>query len=81
MHRSSSKRAHEAGLVDTLGSRDDAIAYLEAEMDQNVTVQEYRGSSSLDLLTLLSASVGEGIGRALSGELSTAVTDDGLVSE
>lgn len=75
------ERAHDAGLVDTLGSREDAIAYLEAEMDQNVTVQEYRGSSSLDLLTLLSASVGEGIGRALSGELSTAVTDDGLVSE
>jgi len=75
------ERAHEAGLIDTLGGREDAIAYLEAEMDQNVTVQEYRGSSSLDLLTLLSASMGEGIGQALSGELSAAVTDDGLVSE
>ncbi len=73
--------AHDAGLVDTLGSREEAIEYLEAELGSNVTVKEYRRDASMDLLTLLSASVGEGIGRALSGELSAAVTDDGLVSE
>tara|TARA_Y100000310_G_scaffold313336_1_gene361590 strand:+ start:161 stop:1045 length:885 start_codon:yes stop_codon:yes gene_type:complete len=62
--------AHAKGLVDELGGKAAALAYLESEIGMNGTLHEYaRETSFLDLLSSVfsgqSFSVGQGIGSAL----------------
>ena len=66
-------RAKELGLIDEIGGKDEAVAYLERQINTSVELVEYKRESSLvDILTgvLSKASfqVGEGIGHSLKEE-------------
>ncbi|MBI4440184.1 signal peptide peptidase SppA [Candidatus Woesearchaeota archaeon] len=64
------QRAKELGLVDELGGKDEAIAYLENRLNATVNIVEYKKQPTFsDLLTGLVAKnsflIGKGIGSAL----------------
>lgn len=65
------QRAHELGLVDELGDREDALEYLEDRAGQNLTTTEISRPASFDMLSLLARSAGYGVGTALSDALRT----------
>ncbi|MDY6771583.1 MAG: S49 family peptidase [Candidatus Nanohaloarchaea archaeon] len=60
------REAERIGLVDRLGGREEALAYLENATNRSLQVKEYRGMPSFNLLSLLTTKLGQGIGRALT---------------
>ncbi|MCJ7429058.1 MAG: signal peptide peptidase SppA [Candidatus Nanohaloarchaeota archaeon QJJ-5] len=60
------QEAKDRGLVDELGGRDEAITYIEDELNRSVSTQRYQRSSNLNLLSLLMMRVGQGIGQSLT---------------
>ena len=62
------EQALERDLVDELGGREDAVAYLENRTGTDMNVDRYQRSSRLNLLSLLMMRVGQGIGQSLTPE-------------
>lgn len=60
------QEAYDRGLIDELGGREEAVSFIETETGQNVTTNRYAPSSRLNLLSLLSMRIGQGIGQSLT---------------
>ncbi len=71
--------AFELGLVDQLGSKNDAIEYLEQELNTTVEIVEYKDAQGLlDILTGIISeqffNIGQGMGSMIVKEQNTGIT-------
>ncbi len=62
------KQAKENGLVDAIGSKDDAVRYIEQQLNITAELYEYRPKKTFfeELTGLTSQNIGYGIGTALT---------------
>jgi protease-4 len=59
------EEAQQAGLIDQLGSRDEAVTYLENRTDKKLSVKTYQKKEPFNILSLLLTQVGKGISQGL----------------